>query len=277
MTFKCDLPNYGVFDEKRVFEPGPAPEVFRLQGREARRADLRGHLAPRVCDDLKAKGAEMLLVPNGSPYRRTADDERLGVAQARVAETGLPTGLRQPGRRPGRAGVRRRLLRLSRDGEVVHAPADVRGGRRALGLGAPGRRAGSASTRPWRTWPDRRGGDVPGHGPGPARLCGKVRAFPGVLLGLSGGIDSAITAVVAADALGPESVRCVMLPSQYTSRESLEDAADCAAASGRAPATRSPSQPAVDAFAQMLTPLFDGTPAGPDRGEHPGPHPRPVA
>jgi NAD+ synthase len=83
--------------------------------------------------------------------------------------------------------------------------------------------------------------------------------FPGVLLGLSGGVDSAITAVVAADALGPDRVRCFMLPSRYTSRESLEDAEDCARRLG-VRLDDVPIAPAIDAFAAMLTPLFENRP-----------------
>jgi NAD+ synthase len=83
--------------------------------------------------------------------------------------------------------------------------------------------------------------------------------FPGVLLGLSGGVDSAITAVVAADALGPERVRCFMLPSRYTSQESLDDAEACAKAIGvRLDDVR--IEPAVQAFSEMLTPLFENRP-----------------
>jgi NAD+ synthase len=83
--------------------------------------------------------------------------------------------------------------------------------------------------------------------------------FPGVLLGLSGGVDSAITAVVAADALGPDRVRCFMLPSRYTSRESLEDAEDCARRLG-VRLDEVPIAPAIDAFGAMLTPLFENRP-----------------
>jgi NAD+ synthase len=81
--------------------------------------------------------------------------------------------------------------------------------------------------------------------------------FPGVVLGMSGGIDSALTAVAAADALGPDRVSCVMLPSRYTSRDSLEDAEACAAAIG-APYQTIGIEPAVGAFAQMLGPAFEG-------------------
>src|SRR3990167_4397415 len=90
LAFKCDLPNYGVFDEKRVFEPGDRPEVFEWKGVKIGAPVCEDIWKPGVCGDLKARGAEILLVPNGSPYRRTADDERMDVAKARVAETGLP-------------------------------------------------------------------------------------------------------------------------------------------------------------------------------------------
>ncbi|HCO91109.1 MAG TPA: NAD(+) synthase, partial [Alphaproteobacteria bacterium] len=81
--------------------------------------------------------------------------------------------------------------------------------------------------------------------------------FPGVVLGMSGGIDSALSAAVAADALGPERVRCVMLPSRYTSEESLQDAAECAGLIGARLDSVSIA-PAVDAFDMMLSPLFEG-------------------
>jgi NAD+ synthase len=81
--------------------------------------------------------------------------------------------------------------------------------------------------------------------------------FPGVLLGLSGGVDSALTAAVATDALGPDKVHCVMMPSRYTSRESLEDAAECARLLGLR-LDEVGIEPAVGAFAAMLAPLFAG-------------------
>ena len=87
---KIDLPNYGVFDEKRIFAPGDRPALFEIAGVRIGVPVCEDIWGPGPCADLAARGAEILLVPNGSPYRRTADDERLVVARARAAETRLP-------------------------------------------------------------------------------------------------------------------------------------------------------------------------------------------
>ena len=97
--------------------------------------------------------------------------------------------------------------------------------------------------------------------------------FPGVILGLSGGIDSAISAAIAVDALGADRVRAVMLPSQYTSEHSLEDAAECARLLGIRYDTV-PVTPAVEAFADTLAPLFADNAAGYHRGKYPVARPR---
>ena len=89
-TLKRELPNYGTFDEKRMFAPGPLPEPIDVQGREARRADLRGHLAGAGLRPSRRAGAEMLLVPNGSPYELDKDDMRYQLVRARALQTGLP-------------------------------------------------------------------------------------------------------------------------------------------------------------------------------------------
>src|SRR5579863_2969493 len=90
VTFKVDLPNYGVFDEKRVFTPGPGAKTFDFKGFRIGVPVCEDIWGPIPCEALKEQGAELLLVPNGSPYRFTADDQRMGVVRARVAETGLP-------------------------------------------------------------------------------------------------------------------------------------------------------------------------------------------
>ena len=111
LRFKHALPNYGVFDEKRVFDAGPLPEPVTFRG-------LR--LGVPICEDiwshevaahLVQRGARLLLVPNGSPFDVEKFAHRLELARMRTAETGIPLGVRQPGWRPGRAGVRRRILR----------------------------------------------------------------------------------------------------------------------------------------------------------------------
>ncbi|MBK5912407.1 NAD+ synthase [Rhodothalassium salexigens] len=253
---KVELPNYGVFDEKRVFVPGPLPEPVTVRG-------LR--LGLMICEDmwvapvaahLAAQGAEMLAVPTCSPYEIAKIDQRLAHARARVAETGLPLvfcnqvggqdelafdgasfTLDATGRLVGRLPAwqdAEGLCRLARDGNGAWAPRP--GDVAALPGGLDEIYAAMVT--------------------GLRDYVTKV-GFPGVLVGLSGGIDSALSAAVAVDALGPEAVRTVMMPSPYTSRASLEDAAECARLLG-CRLDEIPIAPAMDGFDQMLAPLFEG-------------------
>jgi NAD+ synthase len=255
IAFKCDLPNYGVFDEKRVFEPGLGPEVFDLKGVKIGVPICEDIWSARVCGDLKAKGAEILLVANGSPYRRTADDERLVVARARVGETGLPMLY------VNEVGGQDELVfdggsfALQADGTVAARMAMFE---EAFALttwekGEDGWRCTAGPDADWVSGPEELYR---------AMVLGlrdyvRKSGFSGVLLGLSGGVDSAIVAVVAADALGPQNVRCFMLPSKYTSQESLDDATGVAQALG-VQLDEIAIEPAVAAFAQMLTPHYAG-------------------
>ncbi len=255
LAFKCDLPNYGVFDEKRVFESGLSAEIFEWKGVKIGVPICEDIWSHEVCADLAARGAEILLVPNGSPYRRTADDERMTVAKARVAETGLPMVY------VNEVGGQDELVfdggsfALSSAGEVcMRLPMFEESF--ALSTWEKGDKGWTCVEAPMAAWPT-----------GPeeiyrAMVMGlrdyvKKSGFPGVLLGLSGGVDSAISAVVAADALGPENVRCFMLPSKYTSQESLDDAEDCARRLG-CRLDEISIAPAVDAFTAMLAPQFEG-------------------
>jgi len=256
VAFKCDLPNYGVFDEKRVFQPGTDPQVFEWKGVSLGTPICEDIWGPGVCAALKAKGAEILLVPNGSPYRQLADNERMTVANARVAETCLPLLY------VNEVGGQDELVfdggsfALSADGEIaMRLPMFEEA--LALTVWEQGGQGGWACVQaPLADWY---------YGPEEiyrAMVLGlrdyvNKSGFPGVLLGLSGGVDSAITAVVAADALGPDRVRCFMLPSKYTSQESLDDAAGCATRLG-VRLDDIPISPAVEAFAGMLTPHFEG-------------------
>jgi len=255
VALKSDLPNYGVFDEKRVFEPGPEPSVFEWKGVRLGVPVCEDIWSAAVCADLAARGAEILLVPNGSPFRRTADDERMLVSKARVAETGLPMLY------VNEVGGQDELVfdggsfALSSAGEVVMRMPMFEEAF-ALTTWEKGASGWALVDGPMADWPT-----------GPEEIYRAMvlglrdyvnkSGFPGVLLGLSGGVDSAISAVVAADALGPDRVRCFMLPSMYTSRESLEDAADCAQRLG-VRLDEISIAPAVSAFAQMLTPHFEG-------------------
>ncbi|HEX8233089.1 MAG TPA: NAD+ synthase [Caulobacteraceae bacterium] len=252
VTFKSDLPNYNVFDEKRVFEPGPT-SAFRRKGVAIGVPVCEDIWTPAVCRELKAQGAEMLLVPNGSPFRETSDDERIGVVRARVAETGLP------------------LLYVNQvcgqDELVFDGASFAVQGDGSCAMRLPLCEEALAVTRwergegGWRIaeapmvdWPERLETLYRVMVLGLRDYVDKSR-FPGVLLGLSGGIDSALVATIAVDAFGAERVRCVMLPSPYTSRESLEDAQACAQALGVRYDTI-PIAPGMEAFSEMLAEAF---------------------
>jgi len=256
LTFKVDLPNYGVFDEKRVFEPGEAPAVFEVRGVRLAVPVCEDIWSPSVCAEFKALGAELILVSNGSPYRFTADDERMSVARARVAETGLPMVY------VNQVGGQDELVfdggsfALQADGTLcMRLPMFDES--LALSTWEHGEGGWRCTDAPISAWPS-----------GPEEVYGAMvlglrdyvdkSGFKGVLLGMSGGVDSALTAVVAADALGADRVRCVMLPSRYTSDDSLEDAKACAERIGCAYEVI-PIAPGVGAFTEMLAPYFAGT------------------
>ena len=259
VRFKHDLPNYDVFDEKRVFAAGPLPGPVNFRGVRLGLMVCEDMWTPDVAECLEESGAEILVVPNGSPYQADKVDRRLQLAVARVTESGLPlVYVNQVG---------------GQDELVFDGGSFVIGRDSALKAQAPGF-AEHVEVTSWT-----RGGDgwdcaVAGCAAPPDGLDGIYRAmvlglrdyvdknrFPGVLLGLSGGIDSALSAAVAVDALGAARVHCVMMPSPYTSAESLEDAAEAARLLG----TRLDEvaiDPAMDAFAAMLAPLSDGAASG---------------
>lgn len=255
VRIKHELPNYGVFDEKRVFVPGPLPDPIPFHGVRLGVMICEDMWFPTVAAHLAKAGAEILLVPNGSPYERGKAGVRIDLARARAAETGLPlVYVNQVGGQD----------ELVFDGGSFAIAAD---GTLAARLPAFAETletlAWTRSAAGWR--PD--GGGVT---PEPADLEGVYLAmttglrdyaeknrFPGVVLGMSGGVDSALSAAIAVDALGPERVRCVMMPSRYTSRDSLDDAADCARRLGARLDTLAIG-PIVDAFSATLGPLFAG-------------------
>ena len=256
LRFKYDLPNYGVFDEKRVFSAGPCPGPVPFKG---------VRLGIMVCEDmwsldatetLAESGAELLLVINGSPFESDKRDERVALAVARIKESGLPLlYVNQVGGQD----------ELVFDGGSFALDAAC-----ALRVQAPSWREALMLTE-WRRGADGRWTVEPGTQVAPAEglealyqamvlgLRDYVRKnrFPGVVLGLSGGIDSALTAAVAVDALGADRVHCVMMPSPYTSRDSLEDAALVAEMIG-AELRSIDIGPAMRAYDEMLQPSFAG-------------------
>ncbi len=253
LRFKVDLPNYGVFDEKRVFEPGPMPGPVAFRGVRLGLPVCEDIWAADVVECLAETGSELLLVINGSPFRRTVFDERLQIAVARVVESGLPlVYLNQV------AGQDELVF----DGASFGLNAD-----RSLAFQFPAFREHLALVECRREedgWTVVEGETVPL----PDALEAMWRAcvlglkdyveknrFPGVVLGLSGGIDSAVVAAMAVDALGPGRVRCLMLPYRYTSSDSLEDAAACAAALGVSYDVVPIAEP-VEGFMAALAPVF---------------------
>ena len=252
---KHHRPNYGVFDEKRLYLEGPAPGPISIKGCRVGFPICEDIWFPDVCETLEESGAEVLIVPNGSPYCRGKHDLRMHHAVSRTVETGLP------------------LVYLNliggQDDQVFDGGSFALNPGGALAAQLPFfedhdrllefRRADDG----WRI-------DASDLAPVPEPWALDYRAmveatrdyviksgFSKVLLGLSGGIDSALVAVVAADALGPENVRCVRLPSKYSSKGSLTDAADLADRIGVTCQTLTIA-PGVQAIEDSLAPFFGG-------------------
>jgi NAD+ synthase len=257
LRYKVDLPNYGVFDEKRVFAQGPMPGPIVFDGVRIGIPICEDIWGPDVVECIAETGGEILLVPNGSPYWRDKTAHRLNLGVARVVESGLPlVYLNQLGGQD----------ELVFDGGSFVVNAD-----RSLALQMPAFRECVVTTRwgrkvgAWRcesgaVSPIEEGdeGDYAACVLGLRDYVGK-NGFAGVVLGLSGGIDSALCAAMATDAIGRERVRAVMLPFRFTSEESLSDAAAVAKALGIAYETL-PIASAVQGLEQSLAPAFAGQP-----------------
>jgi NAD+ synthase len=262
VRFKVNLPNYGVFDERRVFTPGPLPGPVNFRG---------VRIGIPICEDiwtdwgdyenvvecLAETGAELMIVPNGSPYWRDKDNVRINVAVARVTESDLPIiYVNQVGGQD----------ELVFDGASFALHAD-----RSLAFQLAAFREQVTTVRFERTgngWRSLDGpivklddGDKDDYSACMLGLRDYVdkNGFAGVVLGLSGGIDSALVAVLAADALGAARVRCMMLPYRFTSQESLDDAAQVAKALGVAYDVV-PIESAVLGLEKSLAPVFAGRP-----------------
>ena len=260
--YKVDLPNYGEFDEKRVFQAGPdLPGPVNFRGVRLGIPiceDIWGDLG--VCETLAESGAEILLVPNGSPYYRGKVDMRHQVVIKQVIETRPADDLRQPARRPGRTGLRRRVLRHQCRQDAGLPDEPVRGSASTSPRGSAATTAGSAREGPMSKIPEKEEADYRACMLGLRDYVNK-NGFKNVVLGLSGGIDSAICAALAVDALGEERLRAVMMPYRYTSTDSLKDAEDCARALGCRYDIVPIFEP-VEGFSHALTQLFEGTEEG---------------
>ncbi|MBO22160.1 MAG: NAD+ synthase [Rhodospirillaceae bacterium] len=259
VRYKWDLPNYGVFDEKRIFKAGELPGPVNFRGVRLGLAICEDMWTPDVCETLMESGAEILIIINGSPYERDKVDVRMNYAVARATETELPLiYVNQVGGQDELVfdggsfvlGADRRMVAAAKQfGEDLVLTEWVRG------------------TDGWACASD----DVAEWIEGSERLYQAMvlglrdyvnkNGFPGVVLGLSGGIDSGITAVVAVDALGRDRVHCVMMPSPYTSEDSLADARELADRLDVRYDTVGIG-PAMSAFDEMLTEGFGQPAAG---------------
>jgi NAD+ synthase len=261
LRFKHELPNYGVFDEKRLFSPGPLPAPIAFRGVRIGIPICEDIWLPSVTAHLASAGAEILLVPNGSPFEVEKFEERLDLARARTSESRAPLAY------VNQVGGQDELVFdggsfvMNRDGTLAHR--------------LPFWREAVVVTR-WEK--DGQGlrcvGPVLSDRPGDASVAEQPRldsiysammlglrdyvrknGFTGIVLGLSGGIDSALTAAVAVDALGADRVRAVRLPSRFTSHASMDEAADSAARLGIRLETLAIGQ-TVDSAEAALAPVF---------------------
>jgi NAD+ synthase len=253
--FKHHLPNDAVFDEKRLFDSGPISGPYSVGPVRIGTPICEDAWYEDVTEALAETGAEILLVPNGSPYYRGKFDHRMNVMVSRVVETGLPmVYLNMVG---------------GQDDQVFDGGSFVLNQGGALAVQMPlfdegichvdfVRNASGwhAEEGPKARQPDEWEQDYRVMVEALRDYMGKS-GFSKVLLGLSGGVDSALVATIAADALGPENVRCVMLPSEYTSPSSLEDAEAVAKALG-CRYDYVPISAGRAAITETLAPLFEG-------------------
>ena len=255
VRFKNDLPNYGVFDEKRVFAAGPLPGPIVFRGVKLGVPICEDIWQDEVVECLTECGAEILISPNGSPFDWPKPDLRMNVACARVTESGLPLiYVNQIGGQD----------ELVFDGASFVLNADC-----SLAVQLPAWQEAMTLT----TWTRHADGWTCAPGERavlPERDAAAYHAcvlglrdyvtkngFPGVVLGMSGGVDSALVAAMAVDALGPDHVHCVMMPYKFTASDSLADAAACARALG-ARYDSIDIAPAVEGLYAMTAPMFAG-------------------
>ncbi len=253
---KRELPNYQVFDERRYFVPGSKPCVFEVEGVKVGVLVCEDAWFATPARDTAAAGAQLLAVINASPFHLGKGTEREATMRARVVETGLPLVYAHLVGGQDEVVFEGRSFALAADGSVAaRAPAFVEKLVYALVESAQGAIKITAEVAPERTLEaDLWDALVLG-----VRDYVGKNGFPGALLGLSGGIDSALVLAIAVDALGADEVRTVMMPSPYTADISWIDARDMAARMGVRYDEIS-IKPQFEAFKAALATEFAGLP-----------------
>jgi NAD+ synthase len=255
LRFKHELPNYGVFDEKRIFAPGPLPDPIEFRNVRLGLPICEDIWFHGACTHLAARGAELLLVPNGSPFEVDKFHQRLDLGRDRAREAGLPLVY------VNQVGGQDELVfdggsfAMNADGALAHVlPFWKESLTLTRWTKADGRYRCEQSTE-WHE--DARLASVYSAMTLGLRDYARKNGFNGIVIGLSGGIDSALTAAVAVDALGRERVRGVRLPSRFTSAASMDDAQASADMLGIRLETI-PIEAPVSAAEQTLEKVFAG-------------------
>ena len=255
--FKSDLPNYGVFDEKRVFTAGPLPAPVNFRGVPIGVPVCEDIWTPAITAHLAGAGAELFIVPNGSPFEIGKFPTRIELARARTRETNRALiYVNQVGGQDELVFDGRSFI-LNRTGDIA--------------LSMPGWEETIELTRWTRSsegWQCAAGSvDAPNDALADtynALMTGlrdyvEKNGFPGLVLGLSGGVDSALSAAVGVDALGAERVLGVRLPSPFTGAVSMDEAQFVADRLGIRLLTL-PIGPLMASAESPLAPVFEGRP-----------------
>ncbi len=257
IRLKHHLPNYGVFDEARVFTSGPLPQPIDFKGISIGLPICEDLWQDTVADHLKDAGAEIMISPNGSPWRRTALNERSEALGEKVVTEGLPLIY------VNQIGGQDELVfdgssfSMAADGSIVQSlksfveDYDLAIWEKIEGV--------------WSCVQAKREEQLGGYEADWRAMCLGLgdyvnkNGFKQIILGMSGGIDSAMAATIAVDALGPDRVWAVMMPTKYTSGDSLDDAKDCCERLG-CRYDIIPIKPAIEAFDDMLESFFKDLP-----------------
>ena len=222
---KVNLPNYSVFDEKRVFHQNDIPKVFEFRGIKLGVPICEDIWQENVCLELKNQGCELIVSPNGSPFDKYKINQRKTIIEDRVSEVGLPfVYINQVGGQDELVFDGSSLI-MNGDKEIMYEAPPWQEHNAVIDFNEKEKKFNNLSFNEFK-FSDLENIYM-------ATVIGlrdyvSKNNFPGVILGLSGGIDSAFCAAVAVDALGKDKVEAYMLPSNYTSENSTIDAEDCA-------------------------------------------------